>query len=585
MAEIYLGVQAGEDGFRRLCAIKRILPHYANDKEFIEMFRDEAHICKRLQHANIVRVEGFEEVEGSYAIIMEFVDGSDLRSMLSTCEKANTRLAVPMACFIAAEAARGLHYAHTKQDEITGQALRIVHRDISPQNILLSYEGEVKITDFGIADAGNKNTETKPGVVKGKYSYMSPEQISAKEVDARTDVFALGIVLWEALAMRRLFHGEHEVDTIQLVKNCEIPQPLSQFNQGVDPDLEAIVMKALARDPKDRYETAEMFEKDLRQYINARHTSFTSSELSTFLKQLLAKRRDESQGEIKRILTSTNQRPMAKLAGSSSVNNVIEAAKDDLKVGVSSRIGRTPTRSGMGGGMPSSLGPKSLNSGSRIGAGGGGGQFTNNPGVYIRDQRRRAFYIPLVVALILIVGGAITLVRTSLTAKEPMQLVLRTTPSQVRIELDGAALFDGKYKRTPIGLKMPAGRHSMTITRKNYAPVRLEIEGQGGETVKKEDLVLVSKTQFAAIRIQFVGYGSKEPYFEVNSGYITGRGASPLEDLPVGQPHIVTIMPDYPEGRDAFSCRFKAKSRNWRDPLMITVNVKSRSCSLSGGTP
>ena len=119
MAEIYLGKQIGEDGFQRLCAIKRILPHYAQDKEFIEMFRDEAHICKRLQHANIVRVEGFEEVEGSYAIIMEFVNGSDLRSILSSCEKASKRLDIPMALYVVAEAGRGLHYAHTQVDEIT----------------------------------------------------------------------------------------------------------------------------------------------------------------------------------------------------------------------------------------------------------------------------------------------------------------------------------------------------------------------------------------------------------------------------------------------------------------------------------
>ena len=137
------------------------------------MFRDEAHICKRLQHANIVRVEGFEEVEGSYAIIMEYVDGADLRTLLHAVEQAKRRLPIPMACFVIAEAARGLHYAHTKVDEITQQALGIVHRDISPQNILVSFEGEIKVTDFGIADAESKLTETRPGIVKGKYSYMS----------------------------------------------------------------------------------------------------------------------------------------------------------------------------------------------------------------------------------------------------------------------------------------------------------------------------------------------------------------------------------------------------------------------------
>jgi len=191
MAEIFLGKQVGEDGFQRLVAIKRILPHYSSDQEFSQMFRDEAHICKRLQHANIVRVEGFEEVDGSYALIMEYVDGADLRTLLHAIEQSKKRMPVPMACYITAEAARGLHYAHTKIDEITQQPLGVVHRDVSPQNILVSFEGEIKITDFGIADAESKLTETRPGIVKGKYSYMSPEQISAKQVDARTDIFAL----------------------------------------------------------------------------------------------------------------------------------------------------------------------------------------------------------------------------------------------------------------------------------------------------------------------------------------------------------------------------------------------------------
>src|SRR5690606_38263945 len=157
-------------------------------------------------------------------------------------------------------------YAHTKVDEITQQPLGIVHRDISPQNILVSYEGEVKITDFGIDDAENKLTETRPGIVKGKYSYMSPEQISGKTVDARTDVFALAIVLWEMLAMRRLFQGENEVDTIQRVKNCRIDLDLRQENSDVDEELDEIIKKALAKDARKRFKSAADFEKELRRY-------------------------------------------------------------------------------------------------------------------------------------------------------------------------------------------------------------------------------------------------------------------------------------------------------------------------------
>ena len=207
MAEIHLGKQISKDGFERICAVKRILPHLSSNRDFIEMFRDEAHICKKLQHTNIVRIEGFEHIGGSFAIIMEFVEGSDLRSILSACERSKMRLSVPMVLFVAAEAARGLHYAHTKRDDMSQALLGIVHRDISPQNILISYEGEVKVTDFGIAKAKNKSTETQTGTVKGKYSYMSPEQITAQKVDRRSDIFSLGIVLWEMLAMRKLFQA------------------------------------------------------------------------------------------------------------------------------------------------------------------------------------------------------------------------------------------------------------------------------------------------------------------------------------------------------------------------------------------
>ncbi|RYZ83686.1 MAG: serine/threonine protein kinase [Proteobacteria bacterium] len=158
MAEIYLGKAIGEAAFQKIVAIKRILPHYASDKEFIEMFRDEAHICKRLTHNNIVAVYDFTEVDGSYALVMEHVDGADLRSLLSACETAKTRLSVPSALFIAACSARALHYSHTKADEITNEALGIVHRDVSPQNILISYEGDVKITDFGISAISYNNS-------------------------------------------------------------------------------------------------------------------------------------------------------------------------------------------------------------------------------------------------------------------------------------------------------------------------------------------------------------------------------------------------------------------------------------------
>ena len=309
MAEIYLGKAIGEAAFQRICAIKRILPHYSQDKEFIEMFRDEAHICKRLQHANIVQVYDFTEVEQSYALIMEHIDGCDLRTLLSACEGARTRLTIAMSLYISANAARALHYAHTKSDEITKEPLGIVHRDVSPQNILISYEGEVKITDFGIASAENKITETRPGVVKGKYSYMSPEQVAAKQLDGRSDIFSLAIVLWESLAMKRLFAGQTEVESIRRVQNCEIPADLRELNSNIDDELYNIVMRGLAKERRHRYQSAAAFEKDLLRYLHSQYSDFTASELGNFLKRILAKKRGKTQDDIKETLSQLQVKP------------------------------------------------------------------------------------------------------------------------------------------------------------------------------------------------------------------------------------------------------------------------------------
>lgn len=303
MAEIFLGKILDHTDFSKVVAIKRILPHYGQDEEYLQMFRDEAAICKRLTHGNIVQVFSFEEIDDTYALIMEFVNGSDLRTILSASEKQKYRIAIPMALHVAAEIARGLHYAHTKADEASGHSLGIVHRDVSPQNILVSYDGAVKITDFGIADAKNKQTETKPGIVKGKYSYMSPEQVNAEVPDHRSDIFSLAIVLWEMLTMRRLFASDSEIETIRLVQNCRIPFRLRDVNSEVHPDLEAIVEKGLAKDRRRRYQTAQDFERDLSHHLHTHYPAFTGGDLGNYVKRLFPEKRQEIQEEIRQALS------------------------------------------------------------------------------------------------------------------------------------------------------------------------------------------------------------------------------------------------------------------------------------------
>ena len=244
MAEIHLGKLVGSDGFARACAFKRILPHYAQDNEFIEMFRNEANVAKQLQNKNIVQVFDFVSDGSSYMLVMEFVDGQDLRGVLSAAEQKGKRIPIELACFIAMETLSGLSYAHSAVD-VTGKSMWIIHRDVSPQNILLSYDGDIKLTDFGIAKAGSQNSNTRVGVLKGKFRYMSPEQASGYNIDARTDLFAVGIILYEMLTMARLLKGE-DLAVLEAVRKCAITPPSQMAGNGHIPqELDAIVMKLL----------------------------------------------------------------------------------------------------------------------------------------------------------------------------------------------------------------------------------------------------------------------------------------------------------------------------------------------------
>ena len=311
MAEVYRGLQIGQNDFRRLVGIKRMLPQFAHNAEFTTMFKDEARIGQHLQHPNIVRVECFDTIDGVACIIMEFVDGLDLRSLLASFEqKSNGQLTTsglsPMLCtFIIAEAARGLHHAHVCHDVVSKKALNIIHRDISPQNILISWDGEIKVTDFGIAAADRdfKQTETKVGIVKGKFAYMSPEQIRGKRCDPRTDIFALCIVFWEMLAMRRLFSADNEMDVIEMVRDCKITEQLSKLNPNVSPQLEQIVLRGLDKDPEKRYSSMQELDKTLRGFLSSSKTTTSNSDLSEVLEQLLSARKEKSKEDTRQLLS------------------------------------------------------------------------------------------------------------------------------------------------------------------------------------------------------------------------------------------------------------------------------------------
>ncbi|ATB26865.1 serine/threonine-protein kinase [Melittangium boletus] len=285
MAQIYL---AREEGDPQLLVIKRILPHLAENEEFVQMFLDEARIAARLDHPNIVQIFDLGSQDDSFFIAMEYIHGEDLRRIWKAAERGGQLIPVPLVCRILSEACAGLDHAH-KQLDASGKPLNIVHRDISPQNILLTFEGRAKVVDFGIAKAADQATETRSGVLKGKYSYMSPEQAAGQRVDRRSDIFALGVVLYELLTGVRLFKRANDIITLQAVAECDITPP-SQLNARVPKDLDPIVMKALARDPAHRYSEALQFQRALEGWLDAQPQPSSTAAVSAYMKDLYAAR-------------------------------------------------------------------------------------------------------------------------------------------------------------------------------------------------------------------------------------------------------------------------------------------------------
>ncbi len=284
MAELYLAKQTGLKGFEKVLAIKRILPHLTQDTEFINMFINEAKLAALLSHQNIVQIFDLGNVDGIYYIAMEYVMGKDLRTMLRKRKENKTRIPIELALTITSRMCSGLDYAHRKKD-LSGSDLNIVHRDVSPQNVLISYEGEVKIVDFGIAKAASSGSETKAGVLKGKLAYMSPEQAWGKAIDRRTDVFATGVVLYEMLTGERPFKAISDFDLLEKVREAKLDPP-SKLNPEIYPELETTVMKSLAKNPTDRYQTTSEMEMALETLIVSKGHGLSSLNLSQYVSAL-----------------------------------------------------------------------------------------------------------------------------------------------------------------------------------------------------------------------------------------------------------------------------------------------------------
>src|SRR2546423_11773208 len=284
MAEVGKARMRGGEGFQKIVAIKKTLPHLSDNQDFIEMFIDEAKLAAQLNHNNIIHIYDLGKIQNSYYIAMEYTDGYDLKNILRRAQERDQPIQVELALFIASKVAAALDYAHRKRD-YNEQDMGLVHRDVSPQNVLISQEGDIKLCDFGIAKAASKASHTQAGALKGKLQYMSPEQAWGRHIDKRSDVFALATVLFEMLTARKLFAGDNELSILEQVREARVATP-SELNDEVTPEIDKIVLKALQKEPANRYQSAGEMQRDIDAVLYTFKPTPTSADLAIYMHRL-----------------------------------------------------------------------------------------------------------------------------------------------------------------------------------------------------------------------------------------------------------------------------------------------------------
>jgi serine/threonine-protein kinase len=306
IAELFLAHRSGPDGFDKPVVIKRIRPELSKQAAFVRMFLNEARLAAQHNHPNIVQIHDLGKVEDSYFIAMEYLFGRDTRKVVPTAESLGISFPMVYALKIASSVCEGLYYAHQKVD-LYGAPLNIVHRDVTPENIFVCFDGTVKVLDFGIAKATNRAEQTtRAGELRGKLSYLSPEQCLGKPVDHRSDLFSLGAVLYEWLTGFQLFSGDSEVAVMRGIVEGKVYAP-SYFRADIPEPVEAILMKALERDRDKRYPTAWHFQQDLDRFLNAYDFTPTHLHLSNFLKQLFLRELEEEQERLRSAPRNTRE--------------------------------------------------------------------------------------------------------------------------------------------------------------------------------------------------------------------------------------------------------------------------------------
>jgi eukaryotic-like serine/threonine-protein kinase len=291
MGQVFLARQKGPVGFQKLLVLKRLLPHLSEDQEFIQMFLDEARIAGVLNHPNIAQIYDLGDVDGVFYIAMEYVQGESVNQVNARARRAKGALPLGLKCRIIADAAAGLDHAHQARMP-SGRRLGLIHRDVSPQNVLVGFNGNVKLIDFGVAKAAGKLSQTVVGTIKGKHAYMSPEQARGEELDARSDVYGLGIVFHELLTHQRLFKRDTDLATLKAVVGARVVPP-SELVAGIPKALDAVVMKALARRRDERYQSAGELQLALEDFLLAERLPGTQAHLTAFMKELYASEMEE----------------------------------------------------------------------------------------------------------------------------------------------------------------------------------------------------------------------------------------------------------------------------------------------------
>ena len=302
-AEIYLARIGGEAGFEKYVVVKCLLDHLADDTDFVRMFLDEARLCAQLDHSNIVQTLELGQHEGRYYMVMEHLAGMSLAQLARKTHERQPEGVLPtrIVLGLAAQACAGLHYAHQRTGTDGGQ-LNVVHRDVSPQNLVVTFEGMLKIVDFGIAKAALRQTHTRTGTIKGKFAYMSPEQCLAEPIDRRTDVFALGTVVHELLTARRLFKRASTYETYQAILKGNPPPP-SRYNETLDAELDKVVLRALAYAKEDRYETTEAFGEAMLGWLHSRGHSVSATDVARFVEKVCAQEIEEHGAHMRELIS------------------------------------------------------------------------------------------------------------------------------------------------------------------------------------------------------------------------------------------------------------------------------------------